>query len=158
MTRGLFAELILRGSKTTGGVHLPNVPQLFHASRSPTHMRALDGIAVISDIVSSATPEQSARDLSQAVKKGKEEVNNGKFAVFSVGDKERSKEDWLEGVVGLMKVVKDNTPLAHQVSPLVGISTHRVGTDASTINRDEIPDDEHGRSQRFGQRDPGPRR
>jgi hypothetical protein len=121
-------------------------------------MRALDGIAVISDIVSSMTPEQAARDLSQAVTKGKEEVNNGKFAVFSMGEKKRSKEDWLEGVVGLMKVVKDKTPLAHQVSPCLGISIRRAGTDQPTNNRDHYADDEHGRSQRFSQRDPSPRR
>jgi hypothetical protein len=33
------------------------------------------------------------------------------------GRRRRSKIDWLEGVVGLMKVVKEKKPLAHQVSP-----------------------------------------
>jgi hypothetical protein len=33
----------------------------------------------------------------------------------------RSKIDWLEGVVGLMRVVKEKKPLAHQVSPTFSI-------------------------------------
>ena len=83
-------------------------------------MRSLDGIAVISDIVSSTHPADSARHLVEAVKRGKDEADNGRFAVFAVSDKKRTKEDLLEGVVGLMKIVKEKTPLAHQASLFLG--------------------------------------
>lgn len=91
----------------------------------------LDGIAVISDIVSSPQPEEAARQLSEAFKRGIAGLSSSGgragYAVLptgidraegeGVGRNKRSKEDWLEGVVGLMKVVKEKKPLAHQVSP-----------------------------------------
>jgi thiamine-phosphate diphosphorylase/hydroxyethylthiazole kinase len=95
-----------------------------HGSRSPNYKHSLDGIAVISDIVSSTHPEEAARQLSRAFREGKAETNTGRQAVFAATSKKRSKEDLLEGVVGLMKVVKEKKPLAHQASrtslPLVG--------------------------------------
>jgi thiamine-phosphate diphosphorylase/hydroxyethylthiazole kinase len=89
-----------------------------HASRSPTHLRSLDGIAVISDIVSSSDPEGAARDLAEAMKRCKKEDagNIGEFGVFRTGVERRTREEWVEGVVGLMQVVKEHKPLAHQVS------------------------------------------
>jgi len=94
-----------------------------HASRSPTHLRSLDGIAVISDIVSSSEPERAARDLAGMMSKCKEEIkaDEGRFRVFKTGNLgvggRKTRDEWVEGVVGLMGVVKDHKPLAHQVGP-----------------------------------------
>jgi hypothetical protein len=89
---------------------------------------------VISDIVSSPQPEEAARQLSEAFKRGIAGLSSGGRGGYAVlptgihradgkGDewRRRSKEDWLEGVVGLMKVVKEKKPLAHQVSPTSSI-------------------------------------
>jgi hypothetical protein len=93
-----------------------------HASRSPTHLRSLDGIAVISDIVSSTEPERAARDLAGMMRKCKEEIKADEetFRVFRTGNLRAggrwTRDEWVEEVVGLMGVVKNHKPLAHQVS------------------------------------------
>jgi thiamine-phosphate diphosphorylase/hydroxyethylthiazole kinase len=104
-------------TRLTGGIHLSNVPHLYHGSVSPRHSRRLDGIAVISDIVSSTNPLKAASDLRDVMEKSRNGVPFAGFEVFSAQPERRTVEELLKGVVGLMQVVKQRKPLAHQVRP-----------------------------------------
>lgn len=106
-------------SVAIGGVHLPNVPHLILGSTSPKHGNWLDGIAVISDIVSSSAPGKAAKELKEAVGRAKSYgMNDGdqKLAVTGIAN-QRTEEQWLNHVIDLMDVVREKRPLAHQVSP-----------------------------------------
>ena len=134
-----------------------------HASRSPTHLRSLDGIAVISDIVSSAEPERAARDLAGMMRKCKEEIKEceGRFGVFKQPDAapRKTRDEWVEGVAGLMRVVKEHKPLAHQVS--VGctlvVPLPVAGADYARVVFSFL-DDQHRCRKRLGECDARTRR
>lgn len=99
----------LRADNPAGGIHLPNLPHLLHGSASPR--KRLDGIALISDIVASMEPEKAAQALRQVLDASKrEEVTNSVF-----GGGERSSESLVKQAIELLRVVRERTPLAHQV-------------------------------------------
>jgi len=107
--------------KRTGGVHTPNLPQLLHGSIAPDSRNRLAGVAVISDIVSSIDPQGSARMLREVIDSFKRSrIGKGETAaIFSPSWQSTTRvDDLIEGVMALMGVVKKETPLIHQVSPL----------------------------------------
>ena len=114
-----------------GGIHLPNLPQLLHASVSPEKGNSLAGIAVISDIVGSIDPEGAARDLKvvlDSFKRGPAARTTGLFRA----EEGLSEKDLLDRVGTLMEVTRNETPLVNQVSgppdvPLLRL-THRSQT------------------------------
>lgn len=87
----------------------------------------MDGIAVISDIVGSTQPGNAARDLRAVLdsyhRARKDQA--GLHSVFSFnstakpGYTKRSEKELLEAAAGLIAVVRESTPLAHQVRRLV---------------------------------------
>lgn len=106
-----------------GGIHLPNLPQLLHASISPLNNHALDGVAVISDIVGSTTPKQAAESLRKVVDSFKR-VRQAKGHIRAlyksqrdvVGAADRTAQGLVRGAGELMRVVRKETPMIHQVS------------------------------------------
>lgn len=108
-------------SLTIGGIHPPNVPFLLHGAVSPVHRLHLDGIAVISAIVGKADPAAAAQGLRAQVdsfKRARTQFKNT-GAAFPLAGAPRTAELLVASVVDLMRVVKDNTPLIHQVSRLL---------------------------------------
>lgn len=99
------------------------MPFLLHGSVSPEHRNSLDGIAVISAVVGSQKPKEAAAELRKMVDSFKraraqhDEVKN--HASFPVSKAPRTAEALIEAAAGLMEVVRENTPLVHQVrSPM----------------------------------------
>lgn len=102
-----------------GGVHTPNLPQLLHGSIAPDSRNHLAGVAVISDIVSSPDPEGSAKMLREVIDsfKRSRKAKKDAAATFSPSWQGTRRLDALiEGVMALMEVVKQETPLVHQAS------------------------------------------
>jgi thiamine-phosphate diphosphorylase/hydroxyethylthiazole kinase len=109
--------------RRAGGIHLPNLPQLLHGSPSPKHLKGLDGVAVISDVVGSPEPENAARKLRAVLdsyhRARKDQA--GLHAVFgfnltgNTGYSKRNEKELLEAAASLIAVVRESTPLAHQV-------------------------------------------
>jgi hypothetical protein len=136
-----------------GGIHLPNLPQLLHGCPSPKYLKSLDGIAIISDIVASPMPENAARSLRTVLdsyhRVRKDQA--GLHAVFgfdasgTAGYANRDAKELLEAAAGLIAVVRETTPLAHQVS-------RRTFSPRTTA--DTTADHEYRGCQRFRQRDP----
>lgn len=106
-----------------GGIHLPNLPHLLHSSVSPIHQNSLDGIALISDIVASPTPGEAARALREVldsyrrVRSSEQEEEGKGRGVFRLQElkKGRSAEELVDAAINLLAVVREKTPLAHQV-------------------------------------------
>lgn len=110
-------------TRTSGGIHLPNLPQLLHASTAPISDHALDGVAVISDIVSSTTPKRAAQELRTVIDsfKSARRVKGNSMALFASrpdvrGWAERTPAELIKGVKDLLEVVRGQTPMIHQVS------------------------------------------
>jgi hypothetical protein len=103
---------------------LPNLPHLLHGSISPINSIALHGIALISDIVASHSPELAARDLRQVLDSfsrvqglaghgaGKSVCSYDPSSIVGSG---RTAAELIGKTVELMSVVRETTPLAHQV-------------------------------------------
>ncbi|WVO14242.1 hydroxyethylthiazole kinase [Cryptococcus depauperatus] len=102
-----------------GGIHLPNLAHLLHASISPVSRNALDGVAVISDIVASRTPEQAARglrEITDSFSRSRKQLDRltGVFRGNSVGA--QGLKELVDQAVGLISVVKRMTPLVNQLT------------------------------------------
>ncbi|KAG6828811.1 hypothetical protein H0H92_006693 [Tricholoma furcatifolium] len=115
--RGVGALLeILDGTNikavAIGGIKSKNVVRLLHGSVSKTG-HALDGVAVISEIVAAANPRQPAEFLNNTMKAFK--------AHLSSHSPERSlrpslEETLVRQVAQLMTVVREVNPLVHQIT------------------------------------------
>lgn len=109
---------------TPGGIHPPNVPLLLHGSIAPNSRNCLDGVAVISAIVGSDTPEDAARGLRKQVdsfKRARKALGDSTsiFTARAAGAEPPSVAQLIDDVVTLMDVVRQNTPLVHQVGALL---------------------------------------
>lgn len=128
-----------------GGIHLPNLAHLLHGSIGPESRNHLSGIAVISDIVASQQPKEAAlalRDVLDSFKTARQALQHPRaiFAAPGLVGKTRSVEDLLAGCAQLMKVVRDQTPLVHQVSACA-VSISRVKADGSQITNNVVIND-----------------
>lgn len=99
-----------------GGVHAVNVPFLLHGSVGPVSGKALDGVAVISAIVASTSPKAKAEELraiTDSFKRAREggTPNTGIFLPPA-----RSAEEFVKAAADLFAVVRDTTPLVHQIT------------------------------------------
>ncbi|WWC91700.1 hydroxyethylthiazole kinase [Kwoniella dendrophila CBS 6074] len=111
-----------------GGIHLPNLPQLLHGSISPKYSNSLDGIAIISDIVSSKNPRESASNLREIVdsfKRARKSLNqyqvkggvfDSPFVIEHRNKNEFTNDYLIKRVEDLMNVLKDETPLINQLT------------------------------------------
>ncbi|WVW86150.1 hydroxyethylthiazole kinase [Kwoniella bestiolae CBS 10118] len=104
-----------------GGIHLPNLPQLLHGSISPKTSNALDGVAVISDIVASHQPRKASealREIIDSFKRARKglEGHKGLFGSTSSVSGGLSREYLVEKVQGLMRVLEQETPLINQLT------------------------------------------
>ncbi|WVQ84483.1 hydroxyethylthiazole kinase [Cryptococcus sp. DSM 104549] len=117
-------------SVAIGGIHLPNIAQLLHASIAPESRRALSGVAIISDIVASRTPKEAAQDLRVVVdsfKRAKSQAADpmtvfGSTTLRQLGEGQKGVAQLLEGVVELVDVVRRETPMVHQMTNNVVIN------------------------------------
>ncbi|ODN94721.1 hydroxyethylthiazole kinase [Cryptococcus wingfieldii CBS 7118] len=113
-------------SVAIGGIHLPNLAQLLHASISPDSRNALDGVAIISDIVASKTPREAAQSLravTDSFKRARKQYASLESAFGSTLYKPgRSVGNFVERAVELMGVVKDTNPLVNQMTNNVVIN------------------------------------
>src|SRR5882762_8972012 len=101
----------------SGGIKSTNVLRTLHGSVSTTG-HALDGIAIVSDIVGSLDPLASARtlcDIIRAFKLSSVQVP----ASVSVATSPRTTESIKASVSNLLGVIKSLNPLVHQVKSFV---------------------------------------
>lgn len=116
------------GSVAIGGISLQNTAHLLHASISPQYKRHLDGVAVISAIVASDKPKARAEELSAVVKDFLDTRSWEAEGFFRSGeDTSTGKQDddtWtlIQRAAHLMTVVRENTPLIHQMTNNVVIN------------------------------------
>lgn len=121
----------------SGGIHLPNLPQLLHASISPEKGNALAGIAVISDIVGSTDPKAAAHDLRVVVDSFKRGLAKKTAGLFRT-EEGLNEKDLLDRVGTLMEVTRNETPLVNQVSRVSCMMS--AETDAQITNNVVIND------------------
>ncbi|KAL7418408.1 thiamine biosynthetic bifunctional enzyme [Cryptotrichosporon argae] len=108
-------------SVAIGGIQPPNVAFLLHGSISPDARNHLDGIAVISAVVSSREPERAARDLRAIVdsfKRARRALGDSvsSFTQRAAGAPTPDADALLRGVEELMRTVRDSQPLVHQIT------------------------------------------
>ncbi|BEI81024.1 hypothetical protein CcaverHIS002_0201840 [Cutaneotrichosporon cavernicola] len=104
-----------------GGIHAHNTPFLLHGSVGASG-KALDGVAVISAIVASQTPKEKAAELRAITDafKASREGTNSETAVFPAP--QRGAEELIKAAAELFAVVRDTTPLVHQITNAVVIN------------------------------------
>lgn len=78
--------------------------------------RALDGVAVVSDIVGSVDPSQSARKLSTIIRAFNENLSPAHNVGLSVPGLAYSPESIKASVSDLLSEIKRLRPLVHQVT------------------------------------------
>lgn len=93
-----------------GGIKSTNLLRTLHGCVSATN-HALDGVAVVSDIVASREPRFAAEKLFKIL----EAFKATNIGLNTISGNVSSKEDILEGVIELMNTVRKSNPLVHQV-------------------------------------------
>ncbi|KAG0703249.1 Hydroxyethylthiazole kinase family-domain-containing protein [Suillus ampliporus] len=93
-----------------GGINSTNVLRTLHGSVSTSGHR-LDGIAVVSDIVASSAPRSAAQRLRDSI--------DAWVHHFDVEPQVYDAETIKNGVVKLMQVIRDKSPLIHQITNIV---------------------------------------
>jgi len=92
-----------------GGIKSTNALRTLHGTVSTTG-HALDGIAVVSDIMNSVDPLASARSLSNTIRA---------FKSYSVLSPEHTAESIKTSVSSLLGIIKSLKPLVHQITNIV---------------------------------------
>lgn len=93
-----------------GGIKSTNLYRTLHGSVSTTD-HALDGVAVVSDIVASSEPKLASQRLKSILTQFRQ---NSAHKLQG-----RSAQDILSSVVGLMKEIRSINPLVHQITNTV---------------------------------------
>lgn len=94
----------------TGGIKSTNLLRTLHGCVSTTN-HALDGVAVVSDIVASREPRVAAEKLFKILEVFKARNIGLDITPGNIS----SKEEILKGVIELMNTVRKSNPLVHQV-------------------------------------------
>ncbi|EPQ57436.1 HK-domain-containing protein [Gloeophyllum trabeum ATCC 11539] len=102
-------------SVVIGGIKTSNVLRTLHVSVS-TSGRTVDGVAVVSDIVASKTPRESARTLASLVKAFK--LASSAPALARPFSRQLS-DSLLHDAAALLDVVRKHSPLIHQITNTV---------------------------------------
>ncbi|KAF9071660.1 thiamine biosynthetic bifunctional enzyme Thi4 [Rhodocollybia butyracea] len=95
-----------------GGIKSRNLLRTLHGSVSPTN-HSLDGVAVVSEIVASTHPRETAaklRELIYAFRRGSSILKG--LSVHS----EYSVETVIDGVVDIFEAIRKHNPLVHQIT------------------------------------------
>jgi thiamine-phosphate diphosphorylase/hydroxyethylthiazole kinase len=107
---------VLEGTKVKavaiGGIKATNLPRLLHGAVS-INGRALDGVAVVSDVVASDEPRGAAAKLAEITKRFKE------VGVAISAQANYTAEEIIEKAAGLVKTVRALNPLVHQVRVII---------------------------------------
>ncbi|KAF9038263.1 thiamine biosynthetic bifunctional enzyme Thi4 [Hymenopellis radicata] len=114
--RGVGAILdVLQGTNVKavaiGGIKQTNLLRTLHGTTS-SRGRALDGVAIVSEISASRDPQASARGLREILDSFKLDVNSFQFAV----QEPLTAEGIVDKVVELMAKMKNTSPLVHQIT------------------------------------------
>lgn len=125
--------------RTPGGIKSTNALHCLHGSVSETG-HALDGLAVVSDIVASLEPKAAAGRLASIIRAFKQ----ASPSTFSFPDALYTPEKVKERVASLIPAVRKHSPLVQQVS--VPFSDLRIRLPTSV-------DHEHGSDDSIGQCD-----
>lgn len=106
-----------------GGVKAENARGLLHGSVAPVSGKALDGIAVISAIVASEEPKVKAEELRAITDdfQRAQAARDPKAGVFPSAPG-RNAEEFVKAAAELFAVVRDTTPLVHQITNAVVIN------------------------------------
>ncbi|KAE9411580.1 TMP-TENI-domain-containing protein [Gymnopus androsaceus JB14] len=101
-----------------GGIKSQNLLRTLHGSVSPNN-HALDGVAVVSEIMGSLIPEQAAARLSELISSFKRSGCIHKALSVS---SDYSVTTVIDGVVDLLNCVRERSPLIHQITNNVVIA------------------------------------
>ena len=132
---------------TAGGIKSTNALHCLHGSVSTTG-HALDGLAVVSDIVASSEPKAAAGRLASIIRAFK----SAPPPVFSISGSQYTADNIKEKVASLVPAVRRHGPLVQQVriEPL----SSRARIDMSLV----LLDHKHGRDNAVRQCDASARR
>ncbi|KAJ3780735.1 thiamine biosynthetic bifunctional enzyme Thi4 [Lentinula aff. detonsa] len=101
-----------------GGIKSSNLLRTLHGSVSTTN-RALDGVAVVSEIVASTRPREAASKLCEILSTFR---NSGSIPNAMSTRSDYSVENVLDGVIQIMSCVREHNPLVHQITNNVSIA------------------------------------
>ncbi|KAJ4483479.1 thiamine biosynthetic bifunctional enzyme Thi4 [Lentinula aciculospora] len=101
-----------------GGIKAQNLLRTLHGSVSTTN-RALDGVAVVSEIVTSTRPREAAASLCKILSAFR---NSGAILKAMRTRSEYNVESVLNGVIRIMACVREHNPLVHQITNNVSIT------------------------------------
>ncbi|KAF8552510.1 Hydroxyethylthiazole kinase [Imleria badia] len=96
-----------------GGIKSSNILRTLHGSVSTTGHR-LDGVAVVSEIVASPEPSKSARKLREAYRSWSNPTRQ-----LGEASPSYTTDTIKDGVVNLLRVIKETKPLIHQITNIV---------------------------------------
>jgi thiamine-phosphate diphosphorylase/hydroxyethylthiazole kinase len=94
----------------SGGINLSNVARTLYGAYGPTTGRTLDGVAVISAIVSSEEPHRSAEALL---------LEMGKIRALNRPLKKTNEVTLLTKAADCLDFIKKYVPVVHQVSDTI---------------------------------------
>ncbi|KIJ49441.1 hypothetical protein M422DRAFT_204743 [Sphaerobolus stellatus SS14] len=99
-----------------GGIKSNNALRALHGAVAPSNYRALDGIAVISDIVASNQPREAAAKLASIVKDFKTLRTPPIFSFQSDSISNLTSRSLIQEAANFLDVIRKNTPLVHQIT------------------------------------------
>ncbi|GJJ06485.1 hypothetical protein Clacol_000677 [Clathrus columnatus] len=101
-----------------GGIKITNALRALHGAIAPSDYRYLDGLAVVSEVVASPKPFETARELSHIIKSFK----SFKLPpVFSFHSAKCSVDSFVSKAGKLLESVRALSPLVHQLQEITNI-------------------------------------
>ncbi|KDR74997.1 hypothetical protein GALMADRAFT_69745 [Galerina marginata CBS 339.88] len=117
-------------SVAIGGIKSTNLMRTLHGSISPSN-HALDGVAVVSDIMASPEPQSAARKLKTTFSQFQESCSRHPLGLNDATVKTDlgllTSESIMDGVTQLMTEIRKANPLVHQITNTV------VGTQSANV-------------------------
>lgn len=107
-----------------GGINMQNTPQLI--SKSSTSTVHLDGVAVVSAIMSSTKPEQFCKDFANVVK---QYVSKSKKSSFTNGENQRDRDALIDDIIKLLPLIRQKGPLVHHITSKFAMTQPILYTD-----------------------------
>jgi hypothetical protein len=94
-----------------GGINMQNTPQLI--SKSSTNGTHLDGIAVVSAIMSSAEPEKTCKDFAGIVR---QYITKCQRSEESYSKEHNDTAAIIDRIVKMIPIIRQKSPLVHHIT------------------------------------------
>ena len=98
-----------------GGIKTANVLHCLHGTVSSTG-HALDGVAVVSEIVASPAPQEVSQRFAHTIRAFKSSSKDIFSSILSLSGRRYTSESIKRDVGVLLRAIRESSPMIHQVS------------------------------------------